>query len=59
MLGIKDPWIILAYLLTFLSAIACVVYGVINWNKGAENETLEMSEEASWEQDEQKIDETL
>lgn len=59
MLGIKDPWIISAYLLTILSAVACVVYGVINWNKGAENEALEMSEEANWEQDEQKIDETL
>jgi hypothetical protein len=59
MLGIKDPWILTAYLLCFLSALACIVYGIINWNKGGENEKKEISEEAKWEKGETKIEETL
>jgi len=35
-LGIADPWVLLAYLLCILSALLCVVYGLINWNKGEE-----------------------
>jgi hypothetical protein len=59
MLGIKDPWILTAYLLCFLSTLACVVYGIYYWNKGADNEQEEISEEAKWEKDESKIEETL
>ncbi|ADI74380.1 conserved hypothetical protein [Methanohalobium evestigatum Z-7303] len=33
MLGIEDPYILLAYILSFLSAIGCVIYGIFNWNK--------------------------
>jgi len=35
-LGIPDPWVWGAYLLVILCALLCVVYGLINWNKGAE-----------------------
>jgi hypothetical protein len=35
-LGIQDPWIWLAYLLSIASSAVCVVYGLINWNKGDE-----------------------
>jgi Na+-transporting methylmalonyl-CoA/oxaloacetate decarboxylase gamma subunit len=59
MLGIKDPWILTAYLLCFLSALACVVYGIYNWNKGNENEKEEIKEEAKWEKKESEIEETL
>jgi hypothetical protein len=59
MLGIKDPWILTAYLLCFLSALACIIYGICNWNKGADNEPEEFSKEAEWENDESKIEETL
>ena len=59
MLGIKDPWILTAYLLCFLSALACIIYGIINWNKGAENEEKEISEEENWEKVESTIEETL
>lgn len=55
MIGLKDPWIILAYGLSILSAIACVVYGIKNWNKGAENESSEVIEEVKWEKDETEI----
>jgi hypothetical protein len=36
MLGIDDPLIWSAYLLCVLSAILCVGYGALNWNKGEE-----------------------
>ena len=38
MLGIPDFGIIAAYLLCILSTVACVVYGIVNWNKGGEDE---------------------
>jgi hypothetical protein len=59
MFGINDPWILLAYLLCILSALACIIYGVRNWNKGADNEPEEMKEESKWEKVENEIEETL
>ncbi len=35
-LGIESPGVWLAYLLSLISAVACVVYGIVNWNKGEE-----------------------
>lgn len=32
MLGLTDPGIIAAFLLSIGSALLCVVYGLINWN---------------------------
>jgi len=59
MFGIEDPWILTAYLLCFLSAIACIIYGIMNWNKGADNEPEELIEETKWEIKESEIEETL
>jgi hypothetical protein len=36
MLGIKDGWVVAAYLLCIFSTLLCVAYGLINWNKGDE-----------------------
>jgi hypothetical protein len=36
-LGINDPQIILGYALSIGFALACIVYGLIYWNKGAES----------------------
>ncbi len=36
LLGIQDIWVWLAYILSILSTVLCVVYGLINWNKGEE-----------------------
>lgn len=36
MLGFGDFGIFSAYMLCILSALACVVYGMVNWNKGEE-----------------------
>ncbi|MDD2534620.1 MAG: hypothetical protein PHC86_07970 [Eubacteriales bacterium] len=58
-LGIPDFWIWSAFLLSILSAVACVVYGVMNWNKGADAEPAQVSEEATWEIEEHKVEENL
>lgn len=49
MLGMPDHWIWSAFILCILSAGACVVYGLVNWNKGAENEQTQIQEENSRE----------
>jgi hypothetical protein len=59
MLGINDPWILTAYVLCILSALACIVYGYLNWNKGADNETAQIEEEVKWQEGENNINETL
>ncbi|MFZ5990095.1 MAG: symporter small accessory protein [Bacillota bacterium] len=56
LLGIPDFWVLSAYILCILSAAACVVYGVLNWNKGGENEALEIEEESKWEAEERRIE---
>ncbi|KZX16356.1 hypothetical protein MBCUT_09080 [Methanobrevibacter cuticularis] len=37
-LGIPDPWVLSGFLLTILATLLCVIYGIINWNKGDEDE---------------------
>lgn len=32
----QDPWVAAAYLLSIAASLLCVVYGVVNWNKGDE-----------------------
>lgn len=59
MLGIPDLGIFLAFILSILSAIACIVYGMINWNKGAENEAEQVMEELVWQEKENEIDDKL
>jgi hypothetical protein len=36
MFGIQDKFVWLAYVLCILSALLCVVYGLVNWNRGEE-----------------------
>ena len=54
MFGISDPWIWSTYLLCILSAVLCVAYGLVNWNKGAEEERTQIAEEAAWENTEEQ-----
>ena len=56
MLGMGDFSIFAAYSLCILSAVACVVYGVINWNKGADPDEEENKE---WTSTEKNIEENL
>ncbi len=57
MLGINDPWIWGVYLLCIFSTLLCVIYGLINWNKGGELEAVEISEEIAWESQEEEMQE--
>jgi len=38
MFGIPDPAIWVGYLLALGFTLACLVYGLLNWNKGTEEE---------------------
>lgn len=57
MLGIDDPWVWGVYLLSIFSALLCVIYGIINWNREGEQESLQIKEEAAWETGEEEMQE--
>jgi len=52
MLGFADAGVAAAYLCTIGSAVLCVVYGLVNWNKPVNHEDAEIEEEIKWEQQE-------
>ena len=54
-LGINDPWVWGAYILCILSMLLCVGYGIINWNKG-EDEEEEVKEEMEWHKKEKEME---
>jgi hypothetical protein len=35
-LGIPDLWVLSGFLFLILSVVLCVIYGIVNWNKGDE-----------------------
>ena len=57
MLGIEDPWIWGVYILCILRTLLCVIYGIVNWNRGSELEAQEILEEAAWESKEEEMEE--
>ena len=57
LLGIDDPIIVLVYLLCIFSALLCVIYGLVYWNKEGESEEEEISEEIAWETKEDEMSE--
>ncbi|MDQ2085727.1 hypothetical protein RBH29_04670 [Herbivorax sp. ANBcel31] len=59
MLGLPDFWIWSVYLLCILSTVVCVVYGLLNWNKGIESEEMDIKEEETWEEKEREIESNL
>ena len=59
MLGLQDNSIFAAYMLSIASALGCIVYGILNWNKDGNDEADEIREEQDWESEEKKINETL
>jgi len=59
MLGIPDAGIWLAYILCIASTILCVVYGIINWNKGGDVDEGESQKEIEWINKEEEIDNKL
>ena len=56
MFGIDDPQVWLAYLLCVLSAVFCVAYGILNWDK--EDEAIH-PEDKKWVDDEKVVEEQL
>jgi hypothetical protein len=44
MLGLGDYWVLTAYCANIIIVIICVVYGIINWNRGGENSLTESKE---------------
>jgi hypothetical protein len=56
LLGIPDPWVWLAYVLSMLSAALCVAYGLRNWNQGDDSEQIE---DRSWAVSQQQIEKEM
>jgi len=52
-----DLGVSLGFWLTILSATLCVVYGIINWNKGDEESNDALL--AKWAKEEKEINEEL
>ena len=59
MLGFADPAIAVIYLLMFGSAVLCIVYGFVKWNKEGEVSPEEFEEEKTWASEELKIDKKI
>lgn len=59
MLGFQDIWIFTGFILTFFSAIFCVIYGIINWHKGSMEKDGDYKEEIRWEKEEIELIEKL
>ncbi len=57
-LGIPDFSVLLAYLLSILATVICMVYGIRHWNDDGVSKQ-EFEEEKSWMQEEIKMEETL
>jgi hypothetical protein len=49
MLGIDDPGIYMGYIFAILGLIACIIYGIMNWNKGKETDIEEIKKDLEWE----------
>ena len=56
MLGIESKGVLAAYLLCIGSTLLCVVYGLINWNKGAEAVD---PDDVKWMEEEKDVEEKL
>lgn len=52
-MGISDAQIWLAYVFCIIATIVCVVYGVMNWNKGQTDAT---EDDKKWAVEEEKIE---
>jgi hypothetical protein len=56
MLGIDDPWVLAGYLLCAASAVLCVAYGLVCWNRG-QQETE--PQDVAWAKKEKAVEEEL
>jgi hypothetical protein len=58
MLGLQGWAVPLGFLLTLFSAILCVIYGILNWNKGYLTDE-EFEQEKQWVEEQDKVKENL
>lgn len=58
MLGLEGIMVPLGMILTLLSTLLCIIYGIRNWNKGYITEQ-ELAQEKKWQQEETKVEENL
>jgi hypothetical protein len=59
MLGFSDFTVFLGYLLTGLSFLFCLLYGLLHWRKGLEEKDGDYREEIRWEKEEIELIERL
>lgn len=59
MFGLGDIAVSLVFLLTILSSILCIVYGIVMWKKPEKLSELEKKEEEMWAKEEKKIEEEI
>ncbi len=58
MLGIEDSWVAIAYILCIVSALLCLVWGIIKWNKDDPDDEPE-EEIRQWAEEEDRVEEEL
>ena len=58
MLGIEDQWVSIAYILCIVSALLCLVWGIIKWNKD-DPESESEDEIRQWAEEEDRVEEKL
>jgi hypothetical protein len=58
MLGLEGILVPLGLILTLLSTALCIVYGLLNWNKGHMTDE-EFSQEQHWSKEEQHVEDQL
>ena len=56
MLGLGDGWILAAFIIIIASTLLCVIYGILNWNKGSNESDAESKE---WLKEEIDIEKSL
>lgn len=59
MLGFSDPWVLAGFVVTILSAVFCVIYGILNRNRGGMEKEGDYREEIQWEREEIELIEKL
>ena len=58
MFGLEGFGVMLGFVLTLLSALLCIIYGIRNWNRGYLDES-EADRKQTWIEEEQQLEETL
>jgi len=56
MLGIEDKGVAAAYLLCIASLLLCIIYGLLNWNRG---DVGVSEEDVQWAVEEKKVEDEL